>query len=325
MDSRAASFTAANAIPWKIFRNADLMASLEAGRVEPIHVQLFPTNRCNLGCSFCSCANREKGDELEFVEIARLLENFRRLGAEAVTITGGGEPLLHDRISDIICHARELGIRPGLVSNGLKAGRLLDRAYKALSWGRWSCSDELLFGRVELALIYAANHGPDVDWALSYVLTRNFNPGNLAEFVGLANRLEFTHVRIVSDLTDLDGVPTMAEVKASLQERGVDDSLVIYQARKEYERGAKACWISLLKPVVGADGGIYPCCGTQYAEERQSLDMGDSMRMGWARDLRELWAAQKPFDGTRCVRCYYGAYNEALAAMLGPIRHAEFV
>lgn len=325
MDSRAASFTAANAIPWKIFRNADLMASLEAGRVEPIHVQLFPTNRCNLGCSFCSCANREKGDELTLSEVLELMYDFRRQGARSVTITGGGEPLVHERINEIILGCRGLDLEVGLVSNALEAVRLTDAALESLAWVRFSCSDELDAGRTLAGIRDVVARGRRVAWAFSYVLTKNFNPENLASCVGIANHLEFSHVRIVSDLTDLDGVPTMAAVKASLQERSVDDSLVIYQARKDYERGAKACWISLLKPVVGADGGIYPCCGTQYAEERQSLDLGASMRMGLARDLRELWAAQKPFDGTRCVRCYYGAYNEALAAMLGPIRHAEFV
>lgn len=325
MDNRAASFTAANAIPWKIFRDASIFAGLRAGRVIPAHVQLFPTNRCNLGCSFCSCANRERGDELTLAETIEIMAEFRRLGALAVTITGGGEPLVHERINEIILACRGLGLRVGLVSNALEASRLTDDALRALDWARFSCSDELDWKRTVAGIHDVVGRGPKVDWAFSYVLTRRFDRANLAAHVDMANRLRFTHVRVVSDLTDLEGVPPMAAVADGLREQGVDDGLVIYQGRKEYEPGAKRCLISLLKPVVGADGGIYPCCGTQYAEREQSLDLGAEMRMGWAEDVGKLWSEQRPFDGTRCIRCYYGAYNEALAAMLAEIRHAEFV
>lgn len=325
MDNRAASFTAANAIPWKIFRRAEIMAGLREGRVVPAHVQLFPTNRCNLGCSFCSCSNREKGMELSLPETIEIMEQFRRLGALAVTITGGGEPLVHERINEIILACRGLGLRVGLVSNALEARRLTDEALAALSWARFSCSDELDWKRTATGIHDVVRRGPMVDWAFSYVLTRRLDLANLAAHVDMANRLRFTHVRVVSDLTDLEGVPPMASVQADLRGLGVDDSLVIYQGRKDYEPGAKRCLISLLKPVVGADGGIYPCCGTQYAEREQSLDLGAGMRMGWTADVRKIWAVQQPFDGTRCVRCYYGAYNQALASMLAEIRHEEFV
>ena len=325
MDSRKTSYTAASAIPWKLFRRAGLLEKIIRGAIPPAHLQLIPTNRCNLSCSFCSCANRNMGDEFSFEEIGSIVRRFSRLGARAVTITGGGEPLLHDRINDIITLCRMFGLEVGLVSNGLEARRLDESALAALAWARFSCSDELPFERVESAIKDAVERGGMVDFAFSYVLTRAFNPDNLAKYIGAANLMEFTHVRVVSDLTDLDGIPGMDAVRDALRSRGVDDGKVIYQGRKDYEAGARQCWISLLKPVVSADGFLFPCCGAQYAEAEESLDLGLSMRMGQVADIERIWKEQKPFDGSRCVRCYYGAYNEALAAMRADIEHLEFI
>lgn len=325
MDSRTMSYTAANAIPWKLFRHPWLLERLAEGFVQPAHIQLIPTNRCNLGCSFCSCANRSVGDELSLDQVVDIVRRFSRLGAQAVTITGGGEPLLHDRINDIIAACRMLGLEVGLVSNGLEAQRLDESALAALAWVRFSCSDELSFELVEPAIEAVVERGSQVDFAFSYVLTKNFNPRNAARYVEAANRKGFTHVRIVSDLTDIGRVADMDAVRAAIQAQRVDDSRVIYQGRKDYEPGAKACWISLLKPVISADGWLFPCCGAQYAEAEEALDLGESMRMGRSEDIEKIWEMRIPFDGSRCVRCYYGAYNEALAAMLDEIRHQEFV
>jgi len=325
MDSRISSYTAANAIPWKLFHHPWILEQLQGGYVQPTHIQLIPTNRCNLNCSFCSCANRSGGDELSFEQAGDIVGRFSRMGAIAVTITGGGEPLLHERINDIIVLCRMLGLEVGLVSNGLESGRLSESALAALAWVRFSCSDELPLERVEAAIENVVSRGPKVDFAFSYVLTRTFNPDNAARYIEAANRMKFTHMRMVSDLTDLGRVADMGSVRRTILERGVDDSRVIYQGRKEYTPGAKECWISLLKPVVSADGYLFPCCGAQYAEAEETLDLATSMRMGRSEDIEKIWKDRRPFDGSRCVRCYYAAYNEALEAMLMEIRHTEFI
>jgi MoaA/NifB/PqqE/SkfB family radical SAM enzyme len=325
MDSRLASYTAANVFPYKLFREKKTASIIRSGWVPPAHVQLIPTNRCNLKCSFCSCANRANADELSFEEIQAAMRAMRDAGAVAVTITGGGEPLLHPRINDVIAHSSWLGLKVGLVSNGAAADLLSGAGLARLSWLRFSCSDELPLARVKDNVESVARRRAGCDLAFSYVVTERYDPVNLSRYVQLANDLEFSHVRVVSDLTNLEKVVAMDRIREDLARLGANDDRVIYQGRKEYVRGAKRCWISLLKPVVSADGYLFPCCGAQYAEEEQALDLRDSMRMGHVREISAPWEAQKPFDGSRCVRCYYAAYNEALEAMLTEIRHMEFI
>ena len=105
----------------------------------------------------------------------------------------------------------------------------------------------------------------------------------------------------------------------------VDDSLVVCQDRKDYVTGAKKCYISMLKPVIGADGCIYPCCGVQYAKDPMPLDYDESMKMGSVDDIQEVFMRQKVYDGSECTRCYYSGYNVLLSTLIAVVDHEVFV
>lgn len=325
MDKRKISFTAANSLPLKICIKSELIKDLRQKYIPPVHAQVIPTNRCNLSCSFCSCGKRNKKQELAFMQLRRLADDLEEMGCEAVTITGGGEPLLHQDIYDIIQMFCEHNLQVGFVTNGLLLKRAPAGIFNSVTWCRISCSDERVFQKDFPWLDEVIAESPGVDWAFSYVLsTRDkFKPDNLRDYVEFGNKHNFTHIRVVSDLMDLRGTVDMLVVKTKLA--GIDDSKVIYQGRKEYELGQENCYISLLKPVIAADGFVYPCCGAQYALERDVLDMPPSMRMCKIEDIQKLYKYQRWFDGSVCVRCYYKAYNDLLGVLTGPIKHEEFV
>jgi organic radical activating enzyme len=323
----AQSFTAASTLPAKLLQNEALMRQIRAGRVPPLHPQLIVTNRCNLKCGFCSCVNRNRADELSFHTVTEALNTLAALGAQAVTITGGGEPMMHPAINAIIEHAHAgCGLKVGLVTNGVALSDLEPAAANCITWVRVSASDEAnnMPRWRALPTLYRS-----IDWAISYVVTADLDLSNLAAHVEFANEQNMTHVRLVSDLIDLSSLQgCMARIRRGLEALGVDDSRVIYQARQDHCAGARRCWISLLKPVIGADGRVYPCCGVQYAQADMALDLPASMSMGSVDALQSIWTADTPpvpFDGSRCVRCYYDAYNAVMEAAQGTGQHAEFV
>ena len=75
--------------------------------------------------------------------------------------------------------------------------------------------------------------------------------------------------------------------------------------------GTKNCWVSLLKPVIRPDGGVCPCL------DRCDVSMGD--------DLLKIYAAQKPFDGSKCERCYNSGYNEILEAFVNKPERVDWL
>lgn len=304
---RQSSYTAASSVPYKLFRNRPLMRAFSLGHVPLTHLQFAPTNRCNLKCSFCSCDNRTRDLEMPIEESVELAERVAELGCQSVTITGGGEPLLHPRINDIILAFANNDMDVGLVTNGELILRLCEA--ELLTWCRVSASDERAIPSDLSAFVSAY---PQVDWAFSYVLSSNPDIDNLKAHIEFAEEHDFMHVRVVSDILDPDD--TAMHYARSL----VDSPLAIWQTRSFHEEGAKVCHVSQLKPQVGPDGMVYPCCGVQYAQESPSLDF--SMAMGHWRDL-----PFDSFDGSQCVRCYYGDYNRAVGAMVGEVAHGTFV
>ena len=324
------SFTAASVFPAKLLKTKVVD---ENNRIMPVHLQLNPTNVCNFNCPFCSCANRDTTMQLSYEKHKTILENAAEAGCRSVTITGGGEPLMHPQINKIISLCHSLGIKVGIVTNGSLIRRL-EKSLDKIVWCRISASDYLEYNMNRLSktvddwfssISDAVKKGKNVDWAFSYVLGAHPDYEMLSGIIKFASERSFTHVRVVSDLLDIENVPSMDAVKREIRKRNIDDSIVIYQGRKKYVKGAKRCLISLLKPVVGPDGKLYPCCGSQYALEVPSEDYPEEMCMGDASDIKEIFEKQKHFDGSVCVRCYYQQYNQALEIMTKKLKHEEFV
>lgn len=230
---------------------------------------------------------------------------------------------MHKDISLILSVLHNHDIKIGLVTNGLLLDKLTADDFAKITWCRISCCDERKGDDKTFEIIDKATRaGKKVDWAFSYVISQDFDPSNLNRYINFANVYNFTHVRVVSDLCNLDSVGEMDNIKNQVT---VDDRLVVYQGRKNYDTGQKDCRISLLKPVIGADGKIYPCCGVQYAHEEQDLDMPASMCMGGINDLRDIYENQQHFNGLQCNRCYYKNYNDILSQMIEPTEHLDFV
>jgi len=315
---KLSSFTVAGLLPIKLFHINPIIE----GKIHPLHAQLNPTNVCNLKCPFCSCSEREKNLELSRSEAIGILCSLKKLGCRSLTITGGGEPMLYPHLNEVIDRAAILGISVGLVSNGLKIDDLEHPwpTWVRISFSDYRAADEGFFGKLRQAV----HRLPSIDWGFSYILTRHPDYEKLAKILAFAAEEGFCHIRLVSDLLDLEAVPDMAEARARLS--GLPgEELVIYQGRKEYNRGTKRCLISLLKPNIGADGYIYPCCGSQYALEEPSRDYSRDMSMGHWSNLERIIAEQRHFDGSVCGRCYYGAYNSVLEGMTAKLKHREFV
>jgi MoaA/NifB/PqqE/SkfB family radical SAM enzyme len=309
------SFTAASTFPAKLLH----AKVIDNGKIIPIHIQLSPTNTCNLNCKFCSCSDRDKEKKLSLKQIMWILDVCSKRGTKSMTITGGGEPLLHIQINEIIKYANVKGIEVGLVTNGI----FLDRLYyhPNLTWCRISSADDRVPAYETIIKAIAKN--PNTDWAFSHVITKNPNYKIIRGLIDFANKNNFTHIRLVSDLLDLDKVPDIELTQENLKD--VDDTKVIYQERKEYTRGTKNCYISLLKTMIAPEG-IFPCCGTQYAIHGQPHDMVNKLSMGNIEDLPKILDNQKYFDGSICDVCYYQQYNQILSLLKERnVKHVNFV
>jgi MoaA/NifB/PqqE/SkfB family radical SAM enzyme len=320
-NNKTSSYSSAGVFPVKLFQCKDILDCYQ--RIRPIHIQLNLTNKCNLTCSFCSCKNRTKGEELDLHKAEKIIDTYAKLGCQAVTITGGGEPTLYKDLPKIIKLFWRLNIRVGLVTNGINIDTINNLGL--LTWVRVSFDDKRYFNHdFKHDLISAITKNRKIDWSFSYVVTRKPDIGQIIKIIQFANEYSFTHVRLVSDLLDLVHIIDMEEIKKSIKSY-VNDDRVIYQGRKQFTRGRKKCLISLLKPVITVEGEVYPCCGVQYAKRTNIGNYDKSMCMGTVEDIEDIYYKQQNFDGSDCDKCYYDNYNEALDNMTANLNHREFV
>jgi len=88
----------------------------------PVHIQLNPTDRCNLQCIFCWQRDSSRvsyENEISEKRYMELISEAYALHVKKITITGGGEPLCRPHTSlKIMKKIKEWGIRGSLITNG---------------------------------------------------------------------------------------------------------------------------------------------------------------------------------------------------------------
>jgi MoaA/NifB/PqqE/SkfB family radical SAM enzyme len=68
----------------------------------PYHVEIYPADRCNIDCFFCSTAAIRGTDELPLSRIEELIGEFKASGVRSIRLAGGGEPLFHRKTKDML-------------------------------------------------------------------------------------------------------------------------------------------------------------------------------------------------------------------------------
>ncbi len=99
------------------FSDDEIADARENGRL--LTIELETSHLCNLRCVYCySTAGAKLANELTLEEIVGVLDQAVALGLRRVIVIGGGEPLMHPRIFDILedIHRRSLAI--DLFTNG---------------------------------------------------------------------------------------------------------------------------------------------------------------------------------------------------------------
>jgi radical SAM protein with 4Fe4S-binding SPASM domain len=83
----------------------------------PRYIQLYPTTRCNQGCSFCFNTSSEQVSDMTYEAALRLLEILSWHGIDDLDIMGG-EPFLLEWMTDFMAAAARRGMKVNISTNG---------------------------------------------------------------------------------------------------------------------------------------------------------------------------------------------------------------
>jgi len=310
------SYVSASEIPVKLIKQSD--QAVIDGKIIPYHLHLKPTNRCNLNCSWCSCRDVDRSLELSTKECRAILLHFKALGSRACTISGGGEPTLHDGLCEIVHYACQLGYDVSLVTNGIRIAEA-DRKYEGLNdhltWCRVSVTPDRDYKPIIKSI---SEKWPDVNIGITMTIDSDVDTVRVSYICDVCEQLKnITHIRFVTNILNPNSM-LLEQCKESCSNCSTK---AIYQDRSHYTKGTKHCRVSKLKPIVDPSGYVFPCCGVQYATDKQR-QTPEYMRLCHWTDFD--WNTS-PFDGSICRKCYYNEYNQTLAALVKKIDHVNFV
>jgi organic radical activating enzyme len=323
MDSN--NYTSADVeIPVKLITNPTVLHELYLGNLNPFHIQLNPTNRCNLKCEFCSCRDVNKNVEIDLDKLKVFYNKCDSI--LATTITGGGEPLVYTKFTELIHFLFDKKINIGMSTNGLLLPRYDAELFNKFTWIRISITNKSRDNGCMSAIEpYVIN--TQCDWAFSFVCSNDIEKDYdvLFDFIQKYNN-EVTHFRIVNDLFALDD--RVMKLKEKIYSSVLPTDKLIFQERTHYTTGMKECRIAMIKPVITAEGEIHNCCGAQYIKKNMPHKYTNATKMGTICDNpNDIFGENKinKFNGTICEVCYYNSYNKFLSYFFKRSEHENFI
>jgi len=328
MSDRTLQYQSSGVLNYKVLGDKEFLSKASKGQLLPLHAQLSPTNKCNMNCSFCSYADCDRNLELSLKEIKVIVDKSKSIGMKAIDITGGGEPLVHPEIDNIINYITSCEIRCGLTTNG----SLIDRpqTLDQLIWLRFSCSDDYTISTKFMdKIIKSRATAPHCDWSMNYVISENFSPSNFKKAIDLGVKSNCSHIRVFGRVSVHSGDDeiNMSPIQEEISKMNIKGMTIIVQDRGKYSSG-EDCYAGYVRPRIEADGYIYACCGGQHAiRGRQEKSMPKELRLSKAIDINKFPEMScKPFDGRICSRCYFSDFNKLLKSIMNPDQlHKEFI
>ena len=302
----------------KIFHYPDKLASLRGDILPPLHVRLKPTNACNHRCSYCAyrAPDLQLGEQMDvrdFIPSEKMSEIVRDLAAmrvQAVTFSGGGEPLVYPHIWAVVKTLAEIGIKFATLTNGSRLRG--DVAQVFARFGSWV--------RVSIdgwdGPSYAKYRGVDVG-AFDQVIE------NMAQFQALGGACRLSACINVDQENAAHVYPL---IKTLVEQAGVEsikvtpvivsnDAKANYDFHKPFERTVRRqvalaqenfpqveiwndykaslgsfikpytrCLYHEIRPVIAADQAVYSCIDKAYTPGGFLFSIKDqSFRDGWMR------------------------------------------
>lgn len=317
----------------KMLQHTEVLFSIQKKKKwKPITFQLCPTGICDFNCSFCSVGHRDKTISIPFKIIMNGLKDFKKLGAKALEITGGGNPLLYPKINEIIVYAHKLGYEIGMICNSIDPSKYLTKESASyLKWYRCSISGHHNIPNFNYKM-YNLEIIPKGVLSFSYVINKETTEYILKDIIKLvATRPDAKFVRICPDYLDNEMIRTFKTKWAPMIERLDKKGKFFFkelighcQSYPDY------CGIGMIRPYICEDGYAYMC--SSFVLRNRKLE--PQYRMCHLRDIKKFYKqANKrlkkglpPYEAPikECWHCQLGSNNQFLHTVIRKMEDGLF-
>jgi len=346
----------------KFLRYTDHIQAIKTRQlVAPVHVRIKPINHCNHNCWYCAY----RADQLQLGEgmdvkdripdhkMFEIVEDLVEIGVEAVTFSGGGEPLIYKTLPEVVERLAKGGIRVAALTNGANLkGRVADVFAEHGTWVRVSIDawdDDSYaksrgiksgeFSRVIENMRAFSARGSNCVLGVSFIVTKE-NVEHLYDVCAQLKEVGVNHVKISAAVISND-VKENNRYHRAIMDRAVelidqthtlaDDGFSIinhyHELEERFDKTYETCPFLQFLTVIGADLAVYTCQDKAYNETGRLGSIKD-------RSFKEFWFSEENhqrlygIDPSRNCRhhCVAHGKNKAILEYLSlDLEHGRFV
>jgi len=349
--------------PYKILSYPVVLeAAQQDKKLDPINIEINPTNTCNQSCSWCTYGYlHDRKEQLPTENIIKLLDDAKELGVKSVTWTGGGEPTVYKNLLTVVQHARDLGFSQGINSNGTNMPEALRKVIcESFDYIRFSVdagnpaiyskthrvkpeSFERVISNIRAICADRTKIGNPLVVGYSFLVDHT-NVSNLAEGARLAREIgvDYFQVKPIVNYDDSnaqfnessDMWKTLSEQIDQCKDLPSDSFELrilghkfsdIQKQQEGYGRSYSQCRGNELLATVGADGSVDVCCAYKGHADWSFGNIVDSR-------FKDVWAGKQrrdvldKIDVKRCPPlCKAHEINKLLHYVKNVKKHRHFV
>jgi len=306
--------------PAKPLHFVDRLSDLAAGRLTaPVHVRIKPTNVCNHGCYFCAFRSDANSfsddlrtrDRIPTAKMREIVEDLIEMEVQAVTFSGGGEPLIYPGFVEAVAALDKAGIRVASLTNAsMLKGRAADVLAEHATWVRVSIDGwdnasystyrdvpDGEFDRVMDNIETFARRGSPCKLGASIIVDER-NAQQLAHLCARLKEAGVSHAKISPCILSDDGVENNRyhDGFRLIVEQQMAEAMKLEDGRfhivdhyhdmpVSFEKSYHSCPISALLTVIGADLKVYTCQDKAYTEAGTLGSIADIR-------FREFWFSE---------------------------------
>lgn len=338
----------------KVFHYKDKIDNLKTNKImSPVHVRIKPTNVCNHNCSYCAYKNPSlqlgqdmvMRDHIPKDKMIEIINDLKDMKVEAVTFSGGGEPLCYPFIKETLEKLFKAKIKVGMLTNGsLLKGEVAKLLSKKATWVRVSMDgwDNESYKRFRGVPDYNniinnlkrfKDNGGTCVLGVSLIIGRD-NASSIYHMISNLHSIGVNNIKVSPVIVSNDA-ETTNKYHESLRETVKEQinfartslpGLEIFDAYHQlgsFEKNYDWCPFHQLMMVIGADQKVYPCQDKAYNDKAILGDLkNQSFKQWWFSDKNNFYKMKPNVD---CINHCVADHKNCMILDYLRAEHKEFI
>jgi MoaA/NifB/PqqE/SkfB family radical SAM enzyme len=237
------------------------------------------------------------------------------IGLKTVEWTGGGDPTLYPYINDIIKFSHNIGLKQGLITNGILLRKIDQSNLNRLYWIRISMNCLDYVEGIEIPKIKGV-------MGFSYVMNEKTDQKVIKKLKVYAEVYAPKYIRIVPNCQATN--EEQEKNNRTLSKMVAEWGEPFFYQEKIFDR-PKNCWWCYYKPYVAQDGWVFPCSSV-ILNENADYKFHENYRWCKMSDLPMMYERHmKPFNPKECNHCVFKRQNDLIEHLLNPDGMEDFI